>query len=72
MTRTRTSFLVGASSALAISILSVAGCSTKAESAADVKSAPAYTLNGTTRKGGFVVGAGVTLDVKKLQKVRNG
>lgn len=40
MTRTRTSFLIGASSALAISILSVAGCSTKAESAAEMNNAP--------------------------------
>lgn len=40
MTRTRTSFLVGASFALTASILSVTGCSTAAESAADPGKAP--------------------------------
>jgi multidrug efflux pump subunit AcrA (membrane-fusion protein) len=40
MTRTRTSFLIGASSVLAFSILSVAGCSTQAESAAEMNNAP--------------------------------
>jgi peptidoglycan hydrolase-like protein with peptidoglycan-binding domain len=32
---------------------------------------PPYTIDGTTRKGGFVLSAGRTLDVTKVQELRN-
>jgi len=32
---------------------------------------PAYTINGVTRKGGFLLSAGTALDVSKVQELRN-
>jgi len=37
----------------------------------DILDAPAYTLHGTTRKGGFLVAAGTRLDDKQVKKIRD-
>jgi hypothetical protein len=38
----------------------------------DILKAPAYGYGGTTRKGGFVVGAGVTLDAEEVKTLKDG
>jgi hypothetical protein len=37
----------------------------------DVKTAPAFTIGGTERKGGFVPDSGVTFDTEKVKKTRD-
>jgi len=37
---------------------------------ADILSAPAYNLGGTTRKGGFLANAGITIDAEKVKQTR--
>ena len=47
------------------------GKGSKTITKADVLSAPEYTLGGTSRKGGFLVDAGIRLDAPAIKKIRD-